>query len=61
MLDGLFTEERYGVGVPKGDTELQEFINTMFTDGGDTWQEIFDATLGQSGIEIDQPAVDAVE
>ncbi len=61
VLDGLFTEERYGVGIPKGDTALQEFINTTFTEGGDTWQEIFDATLGQSGIEIDQPDVDPVE
>lgn len=59
MLDGLFTEERYGVGIPKGDTALQEYINTMLTEGGDKWQEIFDATLGQSGIEIEQPEVDA--
>ncbi|MFD5226910.1 glutamate ABC transporter substrate-binding protein [Microbacterium sp. NPDC058342] len=61
VLDGLFTEERYGVGVPKGDSALQEHINTLFTDGGDTWQAIFDATLGQSGITVDQPAVDPVE
>ncbi|WP_119698041.1 glutamate ABC transporter substrate-binding protein [Microbacterium halotolerans] len=61
VLDGLFTEERYGVGIPKGDAALQEHINTLFTDGGDTWQEIFDATLGQSGIEVEQPAVDPVE
>lgn len=58
VLDGLFTEERYGVGIPKGDTVLQDHINTLFTDGGDTWQAIFDATLGQSGIEVEQPAVD---
>lgn len=60
VLDGLFTEERYGVGIPKGDTALVEHINTLFTDGGDTWQAIFDATLGQSGIEVEQPAVDPV-
>lgn len=58
VLDGLFTEERYGVGIPKGDTALLDHINTLFTDGGDTWQAIFDATLGQSGIEVEQPAVD---
>ena len=58
VLDGLFTEERYGVGLPKGDTALKDHINTLFTDGGDTWQAIFDATLGQSGIEVEQPAVD---
>jgi len=60
VLDGLFTEERYGVGIPKGDAALQKHINTLFTDGGDKWQEIFDATLGQSGIKVDQPAVDPV-
>ncbi|MER7447027.1 glutamate ABC transporter substrate-binding protein [Microbacterium sp. NPDC097977] len=53
-----FTEERYGVGVAKDDAALQEFINTMFTDGGDIWQAIFDKNLGSSGIEVSQPAVD---
>ena len=60
VLDGLFTEERYGVGIPKGDAALQEHINTLFTEGGDEWQKIFDATLGQSGITVEQPAVDPV-
>ncbi|WP_226531761.1 glutamate ABC transporter substrate-binding protein [Microbacterium paraoxydans] len=53
-----FTEERYGVGLAKDDAALQEFINTMFTDGGDIWQAIFDKNLGSSGIEVSQPAVD---
>ncbi|MGF6823324.1 glutamate transport system substrate-binding protein [Microbacterium sp. ZKA21] len=53
-----FTEERYGVGLTKGDAALQEHINTLFTDGGDIWQAIFDANLGSSGIEVEQPAVD---
>jgi glutamate transport system substrate-binding protein len=53
-----FTEERYGVGLAKDDAALQEFINTMFTDGGDIWQAIFDKNLGSSGIEVTQPAVD---
>ncbi|HWV48682.1 MAG TPA: glutamate ABC transporter substrate-binding protein [Microbacterium sp.] len=53
-----FTEERYGVGLAKGDAALQEHINTLFTDGGDIWQAIFDKNLGSSGIEVEQPAVD---
>jgi len=53
-----FTEERYGVGLAKDDAALQEFINTMFTDGGDIWQAIFDKNLGSSGIEVSQPTVD---
>ncbi len=53
-----FTEERYGVGLAKDDTALQEHINTLFTDGGDIWQAIFDKNLGSSGIEVTQPTVD---
>lgn len=55
----LMTEELYGVGLPKGDDVLRTHINDLFTNGGDTWQEIFDANLGDSGIKIEQPAVDA--
>ncbi|MBG6239867.1 glutamate transport system substrate-binding protein [Mycetocola sp. CAN_C7] len=54
-----FTEERYGVGLPLGDDALRAFINDMFTEGGDTWQGIYDATLGLSGTEVEQPEVDA--
>jgi glutamate transport system substrate-binding protein len=53
-----FTEERYGVGLPLGDDALRTFINDVFEDGGDTWQGIYDATLGESGTVVDQPAVD---
>lgn len=42
-----FTTERYGVGLAKGDTALQTFINTMFTDGGDTWTAIFEEPGGE--------------
>jgi len=56
----VFSEERYGVGLVKGDTALQEFINTMFTDGGDTWQAIFDKNLGPAGVDGEQPEVDPV-
>lgn len=58
VVGDLFTEERYGVGLPKGDEVLKEHINTLFTDGGDIWQAIFDKNLGSSGIEVEQPAVD---
>lgn len=59
VTGGLFTEERYGVGLPKGDDALRGFINDMFTDGGDIWQAIFDKNLGSSGIKVSQPQVDA--
>ncbi|MDF2667499.1 MAG: transporter substrate-binding protein [Microbacterium sp.] len=53
-----FSEERYGVGLAKGDTAFQEFVNTMFTDGGSTWEAIFEKNLGASGVKGEQPAVD---
>lgn len=58
VVDGMFTEERYGVGLAKGDDALRTHINDLFEDGGDIWQAIFDKNLGSSGIVIDQPAVD---
>ncbi|MFI8633453.1 glutamate ABC transporter substrate-binding protein [Microbacterium sp. NPDC077663] len=54
-----FSEENYGVGLRKGDDALRAHINDLFTEGGDTWQAIFDKNLGESGITVDQPAVDA--
>ena len=53
-----FTTEKYGVGLPKGDTALRTFINKTFTDGGDTWKKIYDSTLGKSGTKVDQPKVE---
>ncbi|MET0887617.1 MAG: glutamate ABC transporter substrate-binding protein [Mycetocola sp.] len=60
VVGDVFSEERYGVGLEKSDAALQEYINTMFTDGGDIWQAIFDKNLGPAGVEGTQPAVDPV-
>lgn len=54
----VFSEERYGVGIVKGDTAFVDYVNTLFTDGGDIWQAIFDKNLGAAGVEGEQPAVD---
>jgi glutamate transport system substrate-binding protein len=54
-----FTVEKYGVGLPLGDTALRTFLNKTLTDGGDTWSKIYDATLGKSGTKVDQPKVEA--
>ncbi|WP_424447892.1 glutamate ABC transporter substrate-binding protein [Microbacterium arborescens] len=54
-----FSEEKYGVGLRKGDDALRAHINELLTDGGDVWQGIFDKNLGESGITVEQPAVDA--
>lgn len=55
----VFTEEQYGVGLAKGDDAFRAHINDLFTEGGDIWQQIFDQNLGESGITVDQPKVDA--
>ena len=59
VTGGLFTQELYGVGLPKGDDALRTWINTVLTDGGDIWKAIFENNLGSSGIVVDQPKVDA--
>ena len=50
-----FSEERYGVGIKKGDVELCEKINTAITkmvDDG-SWQNALDETVGPSGFKVD--------
>ncbi|WOF21996.1 glutamate ABC transporter substrate-binding protein [Microbacterium betulae] len=61
VVGETFSEERYGIGLPKGDTALTEYFNTVLTDGGDTWQAIFDKNLGASGVTTTQPEVDPVD
>jgi len=55
-----FSEERYGIGIPKGDVALCEQMNglleTARTDG--SWQKTYDATLGKSGATATQPETD---
>jgi glutamate transport system substrate-binding protein len=50
-----FSEERYGVGIKKGDTDLCGKINTalekMQSDG--SWQKALDDTVGASGFKPD--------
>lgn len=53
-----FSEEEYGIGLPKGDAKLRGFINDALENGGAKWQEIYEANLGSSGIPGEQPAVD---
>ncbi|WP_347754032.1 glutamate ABC transporter substrate-binding protein [Agrococcus sp. ProA11] len=53
-----FTEERYGIGIPKGDDALREHINTLLEENPDIWQAIYDNNLGDSGVEGTQPEVD---
>ncbi len=52
-----FSEERYGVGYKKGDTEFCQFITDTIEEAmkDGTWAEAFENTLGQSGVETPEP------
>ena len=55
VVGSPFSEERYGVGLKKGDTELCGKVNAaiekMVSDG--SWQKALDATVGASGFKPD--------
>jgi glutamate transport system substrate-binding protein len=52
-----FSEERYGIGLKKGDSELRAKINDslakMESDGA--WKAAFDKNLGPAGLTAPQP------
>ena len=52
-----FSTENIGVGYPKENPEMCEWINGVleesFEDG--SWEEAFEATLGESGVETPEP------
>lgn len=63
VVGNPFSEERYGVGLPKGDTEtcqeVNEAIKKMISSGA--WQTAVDDTVGKSGFKPDDrnpPEVD---
>lgn len=52
-----FSEERYGIGLKKDDTEMRTKINDAIkkmTDSG-AWKEAFDRNLGPAGITAPNP------
>ena len=55
VVGKTFSEERYGIGIKKGDTALCEKINTALkkmVDAGD-WQKAVDDNLGPAGFKVD--------
>jgi glutamate transport system substrate-binding protein len=52
-----FSEERYGVGYEKGDTEFCQFITDTIkkAESDGTWAKAFESTLGESGVETPEP------
>ncbi len=57
LVGGTFSEEHYGIGLKKGDTELLNKINDalkkMEADGA--WAAAFEKNLGPAGIETPEP------
>ncbi|WP_261166190.1 glutamate ABC transporter substrate-binding protein [Microbacterium sp. Marseille-Q6965] len=53
-----FSVENYGIGLPKGDDALRDFMNTVLEENPDTWSAIFDMELGDAGVTPEQPEVD---
>lgn len=55
VVGKTFSEERYGIGIKKGDKALCEKINTAIAkmiSSGD-WQKAVDANLGPAGFKVD--------
>jgi glutamate transport system substrate-binding protein len=52
-----FSEERYGIGLKKGDTELRTKINDAITkmEADGAWKAAFDKNLGPAGITTPTP------
>lgn len=56
VVGKTFSEERYGIGIKKGDTATCEKINTALAkmiSSGD-WQKAIDANLGPAGFQVDK-------
>jgi glutamate transport system substrate-binding protein len=47
LVGDQFTEEPYGIGIPKGDTAFCEFINTTLADNKDAYEAAWAETAGK--------------
>jgi len=55
LVGDQFTEEPYGIGIPKGDTEFCEFINETLAENEEAYTEAWESTAGQvEGTETPQ-------
>ncbi|MFB9313310.1 glutamate ABC transporter substrate-binding protein [Nocardioides plantarum] len=56
VVGAPFSEEKYGVGLPKDSDKrdkINDIIEASFTDGG--WKKAFDDNLGDSGYQLPAP------
>ena len=49
LVGDQLTQEPYGAGIKKGETEMVEFVNGVFQELKDdgTWAELYDQWIGQ--------------
>jgi glutamate transport system substrate-binding protein len=57
LVENPFTEEPYGIGLPKGDEEFRTFVNDVLEEiyASGEWAEAFEATAGTAGVETPEP------
>jgi glutamate transport system substrate-binding protein len=57
LVGSRFTEEPYGIGVKKDDTEFRNFINDRLEqiEADGSWAAAFESTVGQAGEETPEP------
>jgi glutamate transport system substrate-binding protein len=57
LVGETFTTEPYGIGHKKGDDDFRDFINDVLEEIYESgeWEEAFDRTVGESGIEAPEP------
>ncbi|PRX49583.1 amino acid ABC transporter substrate-binding protein (PAAT family) [Prauserella shujinwangii] len=60
VVGDTFSDEPYGIGLPKNDKALRDKVNDILQEAMDdgTWQKIYDATLGKSGASAEMPTID---
>lgn len=60
VVGKTFSEEPYGVGLPLDDKALRDKVNDILQTAidDDTWQNIYDTTLGKSGSDASPPELD---
>lgn len=64
VVGEAFSEERYGIGFSKDEAEMCQFITDTLRESFDdgSWEEAFNRTLGQSGVDAPAPPeLDACE
>lgn len=60
VVGKTFSNEPYGIGLPKEDKALRTKVNDILDEAinGGAWQAAYDATLGQSGSSADKPVIE---